>query len=403
MQYKLQHKDELVANLTMDSRGNILKTKVVNQELLPLRAQNDIQKLQDWWSDRAVPASQDGVQKILHEHDAKSGSELLLRNCGLSLNDYYWIQPEKSDMKWKDVNLFTNPFEAKRITPMAKNKHNFSPAASTTGDLTKYWTISDNGTRCLIKGNSTDTSQQSLNEVLISQFHEKQGFTDCVNYQPILIKEQSVYCISENFANEKLEFVPAIQIIESKKKPNDVSWYEHYLNVCAEHGLDKDMLRHVMDYELASDFLFTNTDRHLNNLGILRDSDTLKFVCPAPIFDNGNSMFYNCHVLPDMRNIKINSFAKTEMRQLQYIQNKKLIDLDKLPTEKELDAVYELDPYYDTYEKLLKNGFQKKTELLEQFEAGKLNSKNYSVHTSRLKPVPELSYKKSETTTELEP
>lgn len=38
------------------------------------------------------------------------------------------------------------------------------------------------------------------------------------------------------------------------------------------------------------DFLIMNDDRHLNNFGIIRDVNTLKWIGVAPIFDNGQSL-----------------------------------------------------------------------------------------------------------------
>ena len=38
------------------------------------------------------------------------------------------------------------------------------------------------------------------------------------------------------------------------------------------------------------DYLITNEDRHLNNFGIIRDVNTLKWLDVAPIFDNGESL-----------------------------------------------------------------------------------------------------------------
>ena len=38
--------------------------------------------------------------------------------------------------------------------------------------------------------------------------------------------------------------------------------------------------RRLWTYMVLSDFLFTNTDRHLLNLGVLRDVKTLRFVKP---------------------------------------------------------------------------------------------------------------------------
>ena len=43
-------------------------------------------------------------------------------------------------------------------------------------------------------------------------------------------------------------------------------------------------------------FLIMNEDRHLNNFGIIRDVNTLKWLDAAPIFDNGQSLnieYYN--------------------------------------------------------------------------------------------------------------
>jgi hypothetical protein len=44
---------------------------------------------------------------------------------------------------------------------------------------------------------------------------------------------------------------------------------------------------------LAIDFFIGNEDRHRGNFGILRNADTLDWVKIAPLFDNGNSLFYD--------------------------------------------------------------------------------------------------------------
>ena len=48
-----------------------------------------------------------------------------------------------------------------------------------------------------------------------------------------------------------------------------------------------------MDYQTLTDFVISNTDEHLVNFGVLRNADTMKLIGPAPIYDSGNSMFYN--------------------------------------------------------------------------------------------------------------
>ena len=79
---------------------------------------------------------------------------------------------------------------------------------------------------------------------------------------------------------------------------------------------------------VLSDFLFTNTDRHLLNLGVLRDVKTLQFVKPAPLFDTGNSMFYNGIYNKDtITNIPLTSFYKTEEKMLDQVFNRKALNL----------------------------------------------------------------------------
>ena len=163
------------------------------------------------------------------------------------------------------------------------------------GDLIKKWLVVDD-TRCLLKGNRGANSQQSLNEVLASMLHEKQGFANHVHYLPVKLTgsaSEQYGCICEDFASETLEFIPAIDVVDSEKKDNAVSTYEHFIYVCAEHGLSEQEVRGFLEYQILTDFVLTNTDRHLNNFGILRDSQTLKFVRMAPIFDSGNSMFWD--------------------------------------------------------------------------------------------------------------
>lgn len=76
-------------------------------------------------------------------------------------------------------------------------------------------------TRCLLKGNRGANSQQSLNEVLASMLHEKQGFANHVHYLPVKLTgsaSEQYGCICEDFASETLEFIPAIDVVDSEKR-----------------------------------------------------------------------------------------------------------------------------------------------------------------------------------------
>ena len=247
----------------------------------------------------------------------------------------------------------------------------YSPSASLQGDLIKKWLIVDD-TRCLLKGNRGANSQQSLNEVLASMLHEKQGFANHVHYLPVKLtgSASAQYgCICEDFASETLEFIPAIDVVDSEKKDNAVSTYEHFIYVCAEHGLSEQEVRGFLEYQVLTDFVLTNTDRHLNNFGILRDSRTLKFVRMAPIFDSGNSMFWDSPRLPERSNcteITVNSFRKTETELLKLVTDRSCVRMDLLPCRDEIAELYAKDDSIAFVDSIL-IGYEKKKALLEQF------------------------------------
>lgn len=376
--YSLMHRDEPVCAISIDTvSGAILRaSKPVNPELLPLGGRIDSAMLKKWWQRRAVPVGQGKIQRILEQMGIATPQEYLVKNLGLSLTDHYWIKPLDMELGWEDINLFTNDFRdpvgdmqfglfPEAVQDLPANA--FSPSSSTQGDLTKKWMIAD-GKRYLVKGNHGSNSQESLNEIVATLLHQKQGRVPYVSYSTMRLGDnQQIYCVCESFTSDEVELIPAIDIVESKKKDNAMSMYEHFIHVCAMHGMDEGTVRTFLEYQILADFVLTNTDRHLNNFGILRNANTLEFIGMAPIFDSGNSMFWQNPRLPeysDLTDIAVNSFRNTEKRMLQLVRNKDVLDFSKLPTEEELRAIYGMDeliPYVDSI--LL--GYWKKIKLLD--------------------------------------
>lgn len=382
VQFFLMHKDDIVTVISIDDiSGAIVRiSQDGERDLLPLGGVQSPDALRKWWLRRAVPINQGHIARYVQEADIPSTQNLLVNNLGLSLSDHYWIKPINSSLEWKDVSLFSNSFRdeigsRQFHTPEEQQEYAaasaYSPGASLQGDLIKKWVIRNNE-RCLIKGNKSTHSQQSLNEVLATMLHQKQGFKNHVTYRPCQIVTDSavkIGCICADFANEELEFVPAIDVVESKMRHNDVSQYEHFIAICVEHGLAEDVCREFLEYQILTDYILTNTDRHLNNFGILRDTKTLKFKCMAPIFDTGNSMFWDNPRFPDtgeLSTIKINSFRSTEVDLLKYITRKDLVDLNALPTEDEIADLYALDDLIPCVSSI-QSGYRKKIEMVTQF------------------------------------
>lgn len=101
-----------------------------------------------------------------------------------------------------------------------------------------------------------------------------------------------------------------------------------------------------MEYQMQVDFIISGRDRHLNNIAILRDADTLQFKRMAPIFDSGKSMFIRQDI-PDnnkaLLSLRTESFAATELQLMKYVQNRKLVDISKLPGRDVISDLYHCD------------------------------------------------------------
>lgn len=377
--YFLMHKDDVAATVTIDDvTGAMLRVAPQAQlELLPLGGRKSADELRAWWQRRAVPVSQGIVQRYLEQVGLPTPQAYLVRNLGLSLSDHYWIKPVDAALTWSDVSLFSNDFrdpvgalsftQAAGDLPIA-HASSYSPGSSLQGDLKKAWIISG-GKRMLIKGNHGANSQESLNEVAATLLHRKQGRMPFAEYLPYRLEDTAQYgCVCEDFCSETLEFVPAIDVVQSEKKDNATSVFEHFIRVCEAHGLPETVSRPFLEYQILTDFLLTNVDRHLNNFGVLRDTGTLRFVSMAPIFDSGNSMFWNTPRKPerdDLTRIEVNSFRGREAQLLDYVTVPELLDLAKLPTSEEFRSIYAMDELIVPLDSILL-GYEKKLRLLTE-------------------------------------
>lgn len=307
--------------------------------------------LKEWWDNRSIPLTRDQIKIFLQSQGFNSPDQYLVKNLGLSLTDYYWIRPVDSNLTWEKVNLYDNAFHIDVLLsqkpPKSDNAVQYSPNSSLQGNLEKAWTIS-NSKRCLVKGNKSGTSAESLNEVIATEIHKRQGYDNYTTYNLIHIKDKPYEygCISEAFTSQYLELQSAWDVITSEPRDNSTSYYEHFINICKKHGIDEELLRRDLEYQIQADFILTNYDRHLTNVAILRDADSLEFIRMAPIYDSGDSLFANKSVpenIKELRKLEINGFAKNETKLLDLVRNRFLLDINKLPSPDYVREIYHKD------------------------------------------------------------
>lgn len=256
-----------------------------------------LKQTNEWFKGRGIPSWRKDLERLLEKLKVSSPEELLNKSYALSLSDQYWLKEENSDVKWQDINFFTNDFEyeayleasldsSSNATPSTDKAILRSPNNTTDGMLQKGWII-ENGKRVLVKGTYTQSREEPFNEWLASQISKRLGFNYC-DYRVEWTDKTKLISKCDNFVNDNEEIISAYDIFKSEKKPNNINDYEFYLHILEKHHVP-DARKNVEDMFIV-DYLMLNTDRHLKNFGIIRNVETLEWERTTPIFDTGQSM-----------------------------------------------------------------------------------------------------------------
>lgn len=281
------------------------KIFIENQALfpknLPINPSND--ELLRWINRRKAPKNRQFVEKILAAFDDSANPMRYVDiSRALSLNDAYWIVNNLVDCKWDDCNLYAHPFDeilsyvaftgySEKVSGVVN-----SPELTSSGALKKCWFNRADGIY-LIKGDDffprADGRSQATNEYYAAQVAEAMGI------------EHIDYDLEEfTHRNGQKELVCKCKLFTSKDEGfvEAASFYK-------EHGIDLDNLdvtslavqRQLADLfgqekyadMMLFDSVIANKDRHFGNFGMLVDNNTGAYFRPAPIFDNGYSLFYS--------------------------------------------------------------------------------------------------------------
>ena len=260
------------------------------RSLLPLYLDLTPEGINSWLRHRSIPKNRAYVHSFL----AKCGLNLnrpmsIINVCkGLSLNDSYWVVEEGFDGKFSDFNLYENRF-SNILALIAFTGYgsslraslNSSPEFTTNGMLPKCWRRVD-GKIMLYKGGTSGASNtgfEPYSEFYAAQIAEAMGI-NAISYG--LSRWKDTLCSTcELFTSKERSFMPVGRIV----KKGGFEAVEAYYS-----GLDIEYQRAFGDM-LLFDAVICNTDRHLGNFGFLIDNATNKIVAPAPLFDQGNSLF----------------------------------------------------------------------------------------------------------------
>ena len=385
-EYFLMHKDIRVCLMEITEDGNIanVRRNEAASKHFPLGGQMNNMKFHEWWRDRAIPKTRNGAKTALQKLGYTSTNSALVNNLALSLSDCYWIQPRDEDLTWKDINLFTNDFvdsfgeiTINRDYMIDLRKETRFNCATSQGELQKKWCIDKSGRRYMVKGNYGQSYQQSLNEFFATNLHQQQDFKNYTPYSLVKLQVEGniegLGCMCYDFCSEEIECISAWELLQTTKLKQNESYYYPFKKKCLDLGMPEQEFNDFIDYQIMTDYLITNTDRHMNNIAVMRNPDTLELLGFAPIFDSGNSMFYNIPYenLSKIKfsEIKTHSFIEKESKLLQYVRNRSLVDIEKA----QMDfSIYEND-IVERHIRIpkLKELYERKLESLQAFQNGK--------------------------------
>ena len=311
--YSLRLYDDEILTFTLHEKGlEGLKSYIVSvnedmKNLVPLDLELSDEGILKWLKHRIIPKNRAFVNEILKvlglSHNNIKG---IIDVCkGLSLNDSYWIVPSDFNGIFQEYNLYKNRFSEElslvAYTGVGTTIQDFttSPELTTQGMLRKVWRfIEDNGIY-LYKGGTegfANSGNEPYSEYYACQIAKVMGLYaveyDLENWKGILASK------CEIFTDIDTSFIPIGRIVKSGGIKACLEYYENMGEDCAE----------FLKSMLVFDAVIYNEDRHFGNFGVLRDNKNGMIIGPAPIFDNGLSLF-NYAMDNDIKDL--DSYAKT--------------------------------------------------------------------------------------------
>lgn len=311
--YSLRLYDEELLTFSLEDAGlagmkaHILSLNEDRKTVFPLDLDLTDDGVMKWLEKRVIPKNRAFVDEILKTLGLSiNNTKGIIDVCkGLSLNDSYWVVPLGFEGHFQEYNLYENRFSSVlslvAYTGVGQSHEAFttSPELTTQGMLRKAWRFFEGDGIYLYKGGTegaANAGREPYSEFYACQIAERMGLHavhyDLENWKDILASKCKL------FTDIDTSYVSIGRIIKSGGIQACLDFYESIGIEAAEE----------LKSMLVFDAVIYNEDRHFGNFGILRDNHSGKIIGPAPIFDNGLSLF-NYAMPDDYRNLA--EYART--------------------------------------------------------------------------------------------
>lgn len=272
--YEILSGDTLVA-VWQDNRLNIL-----NEKLLPMYLRK-IHHADLWLETRAIDSHRANsrlLKKALRLVEKDDVSTVVHVN-GATITDNYWIREIGSNLTYNDVKFSDDYFSNLALkgnydsfNRAANSKRSKTPELTNVGSFEKCWKLRDGKWWMYKKA----THDEMFSELFIYELGKKLGMN------------MAVYERGEGFI-KSLDFTDSASV-NFEPASSFMGDNEDYFDVV--NALERICPQAIPDYirMIFMDTICANPDRHTNNFGLLRDTQTGELIGFAPNFDNNMAL-----------------------------------------------------------------------------------------------------------------
>lgn len=251
-----------------------------------------------FFNSRAIAAQRCDIARILKATGAKDEFELSFRGHGLSLSNHYWFKRENENLKYDDINFFSNGWDDTFGRAILNGDYEVLktcdlnvPDIVTPGWGVKAW-IYDNGPKLYKLGIDNDHPEEAICEVLASRLANRIFENGEVLRYELKMINGKYASVSPCMITKDEELVPLSFVLPSE-------WYSFYRNKNIDKQSGKVFLEKLKTCDMPELYqLFVKiycfrtigfiSDLHFGNISMIRDMKTNKLRL-APLYDLGGA------------------------------------------------------------------------------------------------------------------
>ncbi len=280
VKYVLLNRDTVIAEFVVDTLFDDI-TIVKQFVKLPGWFGN----LDSFIANRRAPKQRENIEELLRLSGCNTMQGFLDISHALSLVDTFWVKRADSELGWKNVSLYTHPFnEVIAKTAFEGGLHGrqlstTSPEYGTDGSFAKCWIREGEQIRMLKRGSSgaRNAGLEPYSEYYASQLVK--AFTEEFVSYGLRRHNGRICSVCDLFTSEDYGYLPYAAVDPGNTTLKDV------LRKMQEFGLEEKVKR-----MFVIDAVILNEDRHKNNFGFIVDNRTQEVVGMAPLFDHNISL-----------------------------------------------------------------------------------------------------------------